>query len=117
MNPSSLVVGKTYYQLTFADIDQTMPGVQPMVYLGLIATEEDASEHAFQDTVSYVRFGSALSASEGHGEMEIYCMRSEELGDAMFDLEAISREIAAAAARAVALNNPQLRVLGTKGWR
>jgi hypothetical protein len=60
MKASALTVGRTYYQLTFADRDQTMPGVEPLVFLGHVKFDGGGDAYAFQDTVSYVRFGSRL---------------------------------------------------------
>ena len=61
---SALEVGRTYYQLTFADRDMTMPGVEPWVFIGSVELEEGGSAFAFQDAGSYVRYGSLERARE-----------------------------------------------------
>ncbi len=62
MEIQDLTQGKTYYWLTFADPDMTMPGVEPLIYIG--HGEKDGL-FCFQDTVSFVRFG---PATEYQGE-------------------------------------------------
>jgi len=54
---SSFIVGRTYFQLTYADTDQTMPGVDPRVFLGDVTLEDGTHAFVFQDSVSYVTYG------------------------------------------------------------
>jgi hypothetical protein len=56
----------------FADRDHTMPSVEPLIYLGLAEREDGQSMHAFQDTVSCIRFGSALEHSEGNEMVAVH---------------------------------------------
>ena len=56
MSPQDLNAGSAYYRLTFADIDRTIPGVQPMIYVGAnIFPDDDPASitYYFQDTVSH----------------------------------------------------------------
>ncbi len=51
-----LVVGATYYRVTYSDPGLTMIGVQPLVYIGTNPCGESNGtelEYYFQDTVSY----------------------------------------------------------------
>ena len=107
----SLQVGHTYYQLTFADRDMTMPGVEPLVYLGDADPTDGEVPHIFQDTVSYVRFGSRLNLSQDHDEITIYFISPNEIGTGIIDVQQVAIEVAAAAQRAEALNNPVLPTL------
>jgi hypothetical protein len=116
MTDSSLTVGATYFRLTFADRDLTMPGVQPLVFLGEIDRPESGTALTFQDTVSYVRYGSRFGAKEGFDEMEIYFLSHEEVGSAVLSIEQAAREVSEAAARAVDLGHPVLPVLRS-GWQ
>jgi hypothetical protein len=89
MDTNQLVVGHTYYRLTFADRDFTMPGVEPMVYIGNVA-EDGRSMLAFQDTVSYVRFGSRLDMSEDNDEIVVELIEPEAIGESIPGVNAIS---------------------------
>jgi hypothetical protein len=115
MPPPALIVGCTYYRLTFADRDQTMPCVEPLVYLGDTTPREGAPEYAFQDTVSYVRFGSRLDLSCDNEEIQVYFLPADEIGTCVVDIERIAIEVNAAAERARTLNFPALPVL-REGW-
>lgn len=56
MGPEDLKIGAAYYRLTFADVDLTIPGVEPMIYIGKnIFPDDDPASivHYFQDTVSH----------------------------------------------------------------
>jgi hypothetical protein len=107
----SLQVGHTYYQLTFADSDKTMPGVEPLVYLGDADQSDGEVPHIFQDTVSYVRFGSRLKLAQDHDEITIYFVSPKDIGLGIVDVHQVATEVFAAAKRAAALNDPVLSVL------
>ena len=105
--------GKTYYMLTYADPDFTMPGVQPMVYIGMNAylrcLEDSRDTYQFQDTVSYVRFGSVMET--GHkDECRIEAFLDEALGTSIMSLENISDAIAKSIERSKQLGGPVLSV-------
>jgi hypothetical protein len=112
MKASALVIGRTYYRLTFADRDLTMPGVEPLVFLGEVADEGGTEGLVFQDTGSYVRFGSGLEGDEQHEEIVLYFMPESDIG-AIYDIEELAAEVSEAARRAVSENHPSLTVLGT----
>jgi len=115
LETSALEIGRTYYQLTFADRDQTMPGVEPWVFIGLVELEEGGSAFAFQDSVSYVRFGSRLKLKADHEEIRVYFLPSAEVAGLM-DIHGISQAVANAAERAKTLRYPVLPVLAD-GWQ
>lgn len=107
MKGSSLMVGRTYFRLTFADRDLTMPGVEPLIFLGEVTEEEGSSGFVFQDTASYVQHGSGLEGDEQHEDIVMYFLPESEIG-ALYDIEEVATEVAEAARRAVALNHPRL---------
>jgi hypothetical protein len=112
---STLINGKTYYRLTFADRDLTMPGVEPLVFLKQAADEGGTSGFVFQDTLSYVLHGSGLEGEEQHEDIEMYFMQEED-ARSLYDVEELALAIAAAAQRAVSLNFPSLTCL-RDGWK
>ena len=116
MEDKELTVGCTYYRLTFADRDLTMPGVEPLVYLGEASLENGRSMLAFQDTVSYVHFGSALGQPEQNDEIVVHLIERTEIGSGVLDVDAVAQEVSAAALRADNLGRPVLPVL-RKGWK
>jgi hypothetical protein len=63
MSPQDLEVGSAYYRVTYADPKLTIPGVEPMIFIGVNIFESDGNTsgpvYTFQDTVSFSRFGSA----------------------------------------------------------
>jgi len=81
-----LEAGRTYYRLTFADRDMTMPGVEPLVYLGDADASESEAPHIFQDTVSYVRFVSRLALSQDHEEISVHLIPHAEIGSSIIDV-------------------------------
>ena len=84
-----LEYGKTYYSITFADPNFTMPGVQPVVFIGLNAfyeiEGEDCDTYQFQDTVSYVLYGSIMEA-ENKEECHVLVFKEQELGESVTDI-------------------------------
>jgi hypothetical protein len=108
MKPSTLITGRTYFRLTFADQDLTMPGVEPVVFLGEVTDEGGAHGFAFQDTHSYVHHGSGLEGDEQHEEIVMYFMPESEIG-ALYDIEELAGEVAESAKRAASLNYPHLK--------
>jgi hypothetical protein len=115
MKASALVTGRTFFRLTFADRDLTMPGVEPLVFLGQVTDDGGTQGFVFQDTASYVRFGSGLEGEEQHEEIFLYFMPDADIG-AMYDVEELAAEVAESARRAVSLNHPALQALRT-GWQ
>lgn len=107
MKASLLIVGRTYFRLTFADPDLTMPGLEPLVFVGEVTEEGGANGFVFQDTASYVQFGSGLEGEEQHEDIVMYFLPESEIG-ALYDIEEIAVEIGEAAKRAVAASHPRL---------
>ena len=125
MDANSLEIGVTYYQITYADVAQTMPGIEPLVYAGLNifgSASDEPAKYYFQDTVSVVRFGLCVQwgqevqpddeasdlSLEGH-EGRVYCAHeASEIGEGIVDLLALPAEIDRAIQRAQALGFPKL---------
>jgi hypothetical protein len=108
MKAETLVIGRTYFRLTFADRDLTMPGVEPLVFLGEVTEEGGSNGFVFQDTASYVQYGSGLEGDEQHEDIGLYFMPPTEIG-AMYSLLELAEEVSEAAKRAVAANYPTLQ--------
>ena len=69
-----LKTGAAYYRLTFADADLTIPGVQPMIYIGTNVFPDDdpaSTVHYFQDTTSYSWRGPVTDAAHDTKNPEI----------------------------------------------
>jgi hypothetical protein len=107
MKASALIVGRTYFRLTFADRDLTMPGVEPLVFLGEVMDDGGTRGFAFQDTASFVQHGSGLEGEEQHDEIVIYFLPESEIG-ALYDIGELATEMAEAAGRAISSNYPML---------
>jgi len=66
MAPGSLIKGRAYYRITYADPKLTIPGVEPMMYVGVDIfpnEKESESRYYFQDTVSFHQHGSCVEYS------------------------------------------------------
>ena len=112
MKASALEIGRTFYRLTFADRELTMPAVEPLVFLGRVTDDGGTQGFVFQDTASYLRFGSGLEGEEQHEEIALYFMPEADIG-AMYDIEELAVEINESSRRAIAANHPKLQVLRT----
>ena len=110
MKPSTLIIGRTYFRLTFADQALTMPGVEPVVFLGEVTDDSGAHGFAFQDTHSYVHHGSGLEGDEQHEDIVMYFMPESEIG-AFYEIGELADEVVESAKRAASLNYPHLTVL------
>jgi hypothetical protein len=108
MKPSALIVGRTYFRLTFADRDLTMPGVEPLVFLGEVMDDGGTRGFAFQDTASFIQHGSGLEGEEQHEEIALYFLPESEIG-ALYDIGELATEITEAVQRAASSNYPMLR--------
>jgi hypothetical protein len=56
VSPQDLKVGCAYYRVTYADPALTIPGVEPMIYVGTNIADDDVAEtviYYFQDTISH----------------------------------------------------------------
>jgi hypothetical protein len=110
MKASALVIGGTFYRLTFADRELTMPGVEPLVFLGQVADDGGTQGFAFQDTVSYVHFGSGLEGEQQREEILLYFIPEADIGT-MYDIEELAAEVSESSRRAVIADHPKLQVL------
>ena len=108
VSPTDLKKGSAYYMLTFADRDWTIPGVEPMIYVGVNVLDSQKAEaethYCFQDTVSFSRFGDAIQykgpanlADEG---ASIHSLTARQLSTDVFTLEGVIAEMQAARTRA-----------------
>ena len=64
---TDLTIGKAYYRVTYADRNLTMPGVQPLIYLGANVFDNDPDNETiyyFQDAGEWHRYGNALELPE-----------------------------------------------------
>jgi hypothetical protein len=107
MKAAELILGRTYFRLTFSDPNLTMPGVEPLVYLGQVADDSGTEGIVFQDTASYIQHGSGLEGEEQHEDIVLYFMPETELG-AIYTLAELSAEIVESAKRGAELNYPHL---------
>lgn len=65
MDPANLTIGASYYRLAFADIARTIPGVTPMIYVGVnifAGDDPNTPVYYFQDTVYFSELGSVASS-------------------------------------------------------
>jgi len=110
MKASTLAIGRTYFRLTFADRDLTMPGVEPLVYLGEVTDDGGTHGFVFQDTASFVQYGSGLEGDEQHEDIVLYFLPESDVG-ALYDVEELAAEVAESARRAASLNHPTLQAI------
>jgi hypothetical protein len=109
MNDSALIPGQTYYRLTFADPDMTMPGIEPLVYIG--RHESDGKMlHTFQDTISYTWVGRYPGPFRPDQDMEVslYPMDDPE-GEGMLSFSDLFSKLKELEARAKQLAFPELK--------
>jgi hypothetical protein len=112
MTDLALVIGKTFYRLTFADRDMTMPHVEPLVYIGDGEHTDGDRFYAFQDTVSYVMFGSRFAPDgRDRDDLSVYFIPPQEIGDSLVDLEQAVAQVQDCLIKARALGWPELPAL------
>ncbi len=116
MSTLALIVGKTYYRVTYADRDMTMPGVEPLVYIGDGSNAEGVPFYAFQDTISYVMYGSRLTpGSIDRDDLLVYFLPSKEIGVDVVDLENVVALVQDCLERSIVAKWPVLPEL-RDGW-
>ncbi|MFZ2990185.1 hypothetical protein [Ideonella sp.] len=71
METSLLIVGQTYYRLTFADVDMTIPAIEPLVYAGVHPSSQGKLLPTFQDTVSYTWVGAYPGPYRGDQSIDV----------------------------------------------
>jgi hypothetical protein len=108
MDTSALISGGTYYRITFADPALTMPGLEPLVYIGL-HDSDGTLLHTFQDTISYTWVGRYPGPFRSNQDMEIslYPMQEKEAA-AMLSLAEVVEKVGELFARAQRLGFPTL---------
>ena len=83
-------IGRTYYAITFADPNFTMPGIEPFVFLGknaFMEIEGDSSDTwQFQDALSYSWEGPIWDAND-QLRCDIRLFKEKELGESIVTLE------------------------------
>ncbi len=60
-----LIVGQAYYRVTYADPRYTIPGVEPMIYLGQNVFDDDSNDsvtHYFQRPSDWNAYGNVLDS-------------------------------------------------------
>jgi len=107
MSPASLTIGAAYYRLTFADAGRTVPGVRPMIYVGVNIFPDDdpnAPVYYFQDTVSHALVGSVVSterdSKRANIEAEVFPYTEADLNDGIMTLEELIAALSDALRRA-----------------
>ncbi len=112
----NLEYGATYYRVTYADPKCSMPGLEPIVYIGEnIFGDEKETTYYFQDTVSVLVFGRADETTDTE-ECCVSSCPSNELGTSIVDIDQASRLVTSAAEKSRAMGYPKLEK--TKGeWK
>jgi hypothetical protein len=109
VSPQDLDKGRAYFQVTYEDREFTIPVVDTMIYIGAdilepdpLSEQYDGPRFAFQDTVSFSRFGSAIEyqGAENLAD-EGACVYSFTLADleSIFDLSGVVGELTQALER------------------
>jgi hypothetical protein len=111
MSPRDLKVGSAYYRLTYADSDLTIPGVQPIIYVGSnIFPDDDPAlvTYYFQDTVSHFRRGPVTDAAHdsSHPELDVAVFPHTE--------REVQRDVLTLAEVLAALTEAQKRAAGSR---
>jgi hypothetical protein len=106
MDGDTLVVGRAYYQLGFADVDGRIPKVTPVFYLGTNVMVDDVpgkTTHYFQDALSHRECGPATGAMRPHPDIEPYVVQvaPEELGESLLTLDGVIAALRRAADQAL----------------
>jgi hypothetical protein len=94
MAPGNLIKGRAYYRITYADPKLTIPGVEPMMYVGVdIFPDEGKSESSyyFQDTISFHQHGNCIDYSgpahiEEDTPFNVFSFTARELGTGVVEL-------------------------------
>ena len=108
MQPGNLTKGRAYYRVTFADPRMTIPGVEPMIYVGkdiFPGKDQPESLYYFQDTVSFHQHGNCMEysgpeISEDDAPFNVYAFTAGELGADLVELPEAIRLLTEASQRA-----------------
>ena len=94
-----------------------MPHVEPLVYIGDGEGTDGERFCAFQDTISYVVYGSRFAPDgRDRDDLSVYFIPPREIGDTVVGLEQAVAQVQACLSRAEALGWPELPVL-VGGWQ
>ncbi len=87
MREMKLDYGATYYRVTYADPQRSMPGLTPLIYVGdnLVGDESDKT-HYFQDTVSVTIFG-LVGEAKDTTECHVSAFSPDEKGASVVEIE------------------------------
>lgn len=125
MDADTLEVGVTYFRITYADVAQTMPDIEPLVYVGLniFGTPSDGvAKYYFQDAVSVVEFGLGVPLDQemqpggetpdltptDHEGRVYWGHEAREIGEVIVDLPVLAAAIDSTIKRAKDLGFPKL---------
>ena len=104
----NLEYGTTYYQVTYADPQLTMPGLKPMVYIGEnIFKNEKELTYYFQDTVSVLIFG-LVGEAKNTTDCHISSFPKDEIGTCIVNIDEASKLIASSAKKYKELDCPKI---------
>ena len=104
-----LEIGATYYAITYADPQFSMPGLKPMVYVGdnLFVDDSDTT-HYFQDAASVLIFGLVGEGNEST-DCRVSSFSPNELDNSIVDIDGAAKLVANAAKRFKKLGSPKLK--------
>jgi hypothetical protein len=107
VSPQDLMVGRAYYRITYADPGLTIPGVDPMIYVGTNIAEDDdpaTITYYFQDTLSHSWRGSVAdpnrSAKHSELEFQVYPHTETDVQREVFTLDDVIAALSEARRRA-----------------
>ena len=101
--------GTTYYQVTYADLKLTMPGLTPMVYIGEnIFNNETELTYYFQDTVSVLIFG-LVGEAKNTTDCRISSFPKDEIGTCIVNIDEASKLVALSAKKYKELGFPKIQ--------
>lgn len=104
----NLKYGATYYRVTYADANLSMPAIEPMVYIGEnIFGDEDEATYYFQDAVSVLVFGRVGEATDTKA-CRFSSVPGSELGTIIVDIDQAVRVVTSAAEKGRELGYPKL---------
>jgi hypothetical protein len=92
ISSDQLLIGDTYFSVTYADEDMTIPLVETMTYIGKnLGDHDDTDTLYFQDVESY-RAGIRLSDNPQPDSLELFFCAPDQL-NAVFDFERAMEEL------------------------
>ena len=108
-----LIKGNTYYKVTFADPNLTMPCIEPLVYIGKNTYYEiegkDVDTHQFQDTISYQKYG-IITEAKNKDDCWVEIFEQEKIGKSLVDLEGAIEILKSSLQLSQKLGEPKLKI-------